>query len=104
MESRVAVSIPEGEFASLTYRKQVRERLKSYLRYPNGWVEGMVRLKIRIAADGQLKEARVVEASSTGLDDFCLEGVRGAAPYPRFPKEMAASEVDYEFLVWYRPE
>jgi len=97
-------SLPEGEFASLQHKKQIREHLRAYLYYPEISSQGMVRLHLTLHPDGRLQEARIIETSDSGLAEAALDGARSADPYPSSPEEMKPSDAEYEFLVQYRPE
>lgn len=61
-------------------------------------------MRLVLRSDGALKEAVVLEASDSRLATVALGGVRSAAPYPPFPKELKESEARYDFLVQYRPD
>jgi len=100
----VAVNLPDGEFEMVLHRQDVRRHLKSHLNYPANQTDGSVRISLLLDADGQLKEASILEASDGRLAESALEGIHSAQPYPPFPKQMKSAQVRYEFLVQYRPE
>lgn len=101
---RGVASLPEGAFAELTHKEQVREHLKTKLSYPDFSVAGIVRLSLELGSSGQLREVRLLRASDPRLAQVALNGVRQAVPYPSFPKGMAEGPAQYEFLVQYRQE
>ncbi|GEM_PF-2354589 len=99
-----AASLPEGEFAFLEHKQQVRDHLRAHLAYPAFRVQGTVRLLLALDPSGALQEASVLETTDPRLGLAALEGARLSVPYPRFPREMKSSQARYEFLVQYRPE
>ena len=99
-----ATSLPEGEFAVLQHKQMIRHHLKRYLTYPAVRLQGVVYLQIDLDPDGKLRDAVVREASDPRLEEITLNGVRSAAPYPPFPRELKSSSARYEFLVQYRWE
>ncbi len=100
--SQGVTSLPEGEFAVVFHKQQVRLHLKRHLIYPATLISGTVRLRLSLRPDGALKEAVVLQASDSKVRELALEGVRSAEPFPRFPKELKSAGVQYEFLVQYR--
>ncbi|HRZ14061.1 MAG TPA: TonB family protein [Candidatus Omnitrophota bacterium] len=69
------------------YLNFVQQKINSLLIYPdeaieNGW-EGIVTLKVTIAADGNLKAIMIAESSGYPiLDEQAVTAVRDAGPYP----------------------
>ena len=97
-----AVNIPESAFALIDYKKLIRQHLKSRLVYPPAGVEGVVRVRMVLDGEGMLKQIAVMESSDPRLAEITVDGIRSAAPYPRFPKGMTDSSPRLEFLVQYR--
>ncbi len=99
-----ASSIPAEEFAILQYRRQIRDHLKSHLRYPSVWAKGSVRMLLELDSNGSLSEATILDSTDPRLAALALEGAQAANPYPAFPRELTRSKTRCEFLVQYRPE
>jgi outer membrane biosynthesis protein TonB len=102
MPKAAASNIPESSFALIEYKKLVRQHLKNHLLFPALGLEGTVRVHMVLDGEGMLKQAAVMEASDARLADAAMEGVRSAAPYPRFPSKLKESPPNLEFLVQYR--
>lgn len=100
----VATVLPAWDFSALEHKERVRAHLKRHLRYPAGWVEGTVRIRLLLTAEGILQSAEVLEASDPRLTQAALGDIRSAAPYPRFLPGMKRRSAAYEFLVRYQPE
>ncbi|MBI3312268.1 MAG: energy transducer TonB [Candidatus Omnitrophica bacterium] len=99
-----AVALPEWQFAVIQHKEQVRTHLKPRLRYPTVQVEGTVRLRLHLTAEGLLQRAEVLAASDPRLTEAALRDTQAAAPYPRFSSSMRRRTATYEFLVRYQPE
>lgn len=100
--SQVAQLLPEAEFAEVTHKEQVREHLRTVLRYPDAPIQGVVRIRLDLGPAGHLREVQILQASDARLAEAALAGIRQAVPYPRFPVEMKKRRARYEFLVHYR--
>ena len=98
----MAAGLAESAFASVEYKKLVRQQLKNRLAYPLIGIEGTVKVHLVVDPDGLLKQVEIMDYSDRRLAEAALDGIRSAAPYPRFPKEMQADSQDFEFLVQYR--
>lgn len=96
--------LPDGDFALIRHKEQVRAYLRHKLHFPEDWTQGAVRLRVTVLPDGTLKEAAVPEASDPRLAEIALRDARAAGPYPRFPAAMKVVEAEYEFLVQYSPD
>ena len=88
----------------MLHKQQVRQHLKSHLRFPSDWIQGTVRLRIALDSEGILQEVTLLEATDSRLAQATLKGVQSAEPFPRFPKEFKTAKTHYEFLVQYRVE
>jgi len=65
--------------------------------------EGTVGLVLRLASDGNLKEARILQSSGYKLlDEAALEVVQKQTPYPVFPKQIKLEELRIQVPVVYR--
>ncbi len=97
----MAAGLAESAFAAVEYKKLVRQQLKNRLAYPLIGIEGTVKVHLVVNPDGLLKQVEIMEYSDRRLAEAALDGIRSAAPYPRFPKEMQADSQDFDFLVQY---
>lgn len=87
-----------GEAAVEAWRTKVRSRIVQAKHYPAAArperAEGVVRVRITIAADGSLAAADLVQSSgSEVLDGEGLAVMRRAAPYPPPPQGVSGSIV-----------
>ncbi len=92
----------------LRYALQVQERIAKALRYPQREqeldIDGTVKLRLHLFADGTLGRAMVSESS--GIESLDLEALKAAesqAPYPGFPSGIAERELWLEVPVIFRP-
>ncbi len=92
----------------LRYALQIQDKIAKVLRYPQREkelnIEGTVKLKLHLFADGTLGRAMVSESS--GIESLDLEAVKAAesqAPYPGFPSQLTARELWLEIPVIFRP-
>ncbi len=99
-----AASLPEGVFASVQHKHQVKEHLRTHLRYPSPRSQGWVRLQVWLDPSGALRQLRVLENSNPALAQRALEDARAAIPYPSFPRSLRNHQARYEFVVRYEPE
>ena len=97
-------NLPEGEFAALQHKQQVRQHLKARLAFPPDGIQGSVRLRLILAPNGTLQDLVLLEASDSRLGEVALEGAQSAEPYPPFPSQMKKSQVLYEYIIQYRLE
>jgi TonB family protein len=91
----------------LRYALQIQERIAKSLRYPlrekELGLEGRVKLKLHLSADGSLDRAWIVESS--GIDAFDQEALKVAeaqSPYPQFPSQLSQRELWLEVPVLFR--
>ena len=101
---RVVTPLPDWQFLVIQHKQRVRAYLKSRLRYPAVQVEGTVRMRLNLTAEGILKTAEVLQASDPRLTQAALDDARAAAPYPRFLPGMKRRPASYEFLVRYEAD
>lgn len=92
----------------LRYALQVQERISKSLRYPQRerelGIEGRVKLKLHLFADGTLGRVMVLESSGTeALDLEALKAAESQTPYPAFPSQLAERELWIEVPVIFRP-
>lgn len=92
----------------LRYALQVQDRIAKALRYPKREgelkLDGRVKLKLHLFADGTL--ARVMVAQSSGIEALDMEALKAAesqSPYPAFPTQMLERELWIEVPVIFRP-
>ncbi len=92
----------------LRYALQIQDRVAKALRYPQREkelnIEGTVKLRLHLFADGTL--GRAVVSESSGIESLDLEAVKAAesqAPYPGFPSQLAERELWLEIPVIFRP-
>jgi len=97
-------NLPEGEFADLQHKQQVRQHLKAHLIFPSEGIQGTVRLRLILAPNGTLQDLVLLEASDSRLGEMALEGAQSAEPFPPFPAHMKKSQVLYEYIIQYRLE
>ncbi len=97
-------NLPEGEFAALQHKQQVRRHLNARLAFPSDGIQGSVRLRLILAPNGTLQDLVLLEASDSRLGEMALEGARSAEPYPPFPPQMKKSHLLYEYIIQYRLE
>ena len=97
-----AVNLSESQFDLVRYKRMIRQHLKNRLLYPAEPIEGTVHVRIVVDPAGLLRQVMVLQASDSRLAEMAVEGIRAAAPYPRFPSGLKDPQADYEFLVQYR--
>ena len=92
----------------LRYALQIQERIAKAMRYPQREkelnLEGRVKLKLHLFADGTL--GRVTGSESSGVESLDLEALKAAesqAPYPGFPSQLVQKELWLEVPVIFRP-
>ncbi len=100
--SNGASNFSESQFDLVRYKQMIRRHLKSRLSYPLEPIEGTVYVRIVVDPAGKLRQVMVLQASDPRLAELAVEGIRSAAPYPRFPSALKDPQADYEFLVQYR--
>jgi len=92
----------------LRYALQIQDRIAKAIRYPQREKEldmdGTVKLRLHLFADGTLGRAVVTESS--GLEALDLEAIKAAesqSPYPGFPTQMTERELWLDVPVIFRP-
>ncbi|PIE38067.1 MAG: energy transducer TonB [Gammaproteobacteria bacterium] len=85
----------------LAWRQRVESVGNRY--YPRASVRyniyGSLRLLVALKADGSIESVEVLSSSGYGvLDEAAMKIVRMAAPYPPFPKELAATTDTLEII------
>lgn len=92
----------------LRYALMIQDRISKALRYPQREkelnIDGRVKLRLHLFADGTL--GRVNVAESSGIEALDLEAVKAAesqSPYPAFPAQVIERELWLEVPVIFRP-
>lgn len=92
----------------LRYALMIQDRISKALRYPEREkelsIDGRVKLRLHLFADGTL--GRVNVAESSGIEALDLEAVKAAetqSPYPAFPAQVMERELWLEVPVIFRP-
>ena len=93
--------------AATAYAAEIRRRIDRAKRYPAAALtagqEGVARLRIVVARDGELVAASLVEGSGFPLlDDASLKAARAAAPFPAAPEALAGDRFDYVIPIRYQ--
>ena len=96
------------EDPKLRYLLQIQDRIAKAMRYPQRerelGIEGRVKLRLHLFADGTLGRALVAESS--GIEALDLEALKAAetqSPYPPFPSQLSQQEVWLDVPVIFRP-
>lgn len=121
-EKAVSSSMPSNptqeEQAALASKNNIPANLANYvwaiqtkinkaIYYPGeaqqaGW-EGRVKLSLNIAANGQLKDIKIIEPSGyKTLDDAAMDAARAQAPYPPFPPQIDSQEIWVDVPIEYK--
>jgi len=93
--------------ASARLKHALFQRLHAHFQYPfiarmRGW-QGLVKVGVRVEADGSLSHLRVIETSGYSiLDDNSLSTVRALAHVPRAAAWLQGRHVDLVLPVRYR--
>lgn len=91
------------------YTQIVQERITDALYYPQqakdtGW-EGNLKLGLKLAAGGTLKEMKLLQSSGYRiLDDAAIDVAQKQAPYPPFPPQIEAAEIWVEVPIYYKKD
>jgi len=91
----------------LRYSLQIQDRIAKALRYPQRErelsIDGRVKLRLHLFADGTLGRVVVAESSgSESLDAAALKAAESQAPYPAFPSQIAERDLWLELPVLFR--
>lgn len=94
--------------AYTSYYQLVREKIRraAYQNY-SGNVTGEVYLSFIIAADGDLKEVRLLEKKSSAskyLQEVALSSIKDAAPFPNFPLELDYPLLSFNAIISFQIE
>jgi pilus assembly protein CpaC len=106
---KVRTRLPEPVLAPkvANYAKAVQTKIVRQASYPAsakeaGW-EGVVRLGLKLAANGDLLGLKVNQSSGYKvLDEAALSVARSLAPYPPFPPQIDAPELTVEVPIVYQ--
>ena len=88
------------------YVEDVKNHITSSLRYPSLASElgstGTVKVRVRILADGQLKDTLILDSSGSQLlDNSVIKTIRKLAPFPSFPSSVKRKEVVVDIPIVY---
>jgi pilus assembly protein CpaC len=102
--AEVAASVEDPR---LRYALVVQDRLAKAIRYPlrekELQMQGMVKLRMHLFADGTLGRVMVVESSGiSSLDQEALKAAESQSPYPSFPSQLMEREIWLELPVIFR--
>lgn len=102
--SRQADTQEDGELN--VYVEDVKNHITSSLRYPSLAGElgstGTVKVRVRILADGQLKDTLILDSSGSQLlDNSVIKTIRKLAPFPSFPSSVKRKEVVVDIPIVY---
>jgi protein TonB len=96
---------PRAEMMAL-YARRLLERLERHKTYPalseRRGEEGIVTLRLIVAADGALVAATPVGEAPRRLIEASLAAVQAAAPFPALPQDFAAAQVAFDLPIAYR--
>ena len=91
-ETTVFCAEDPARAALSNYWDLVRAKISKNARYPytaaRQGVEGMVNIRLKLAADGRLEECLILDASSPSLQQAALNAVHRAAPFSPAPDSM----------------
>lgn len=100
-----AVPPPRAEMMAF-YARRLLERLERHKTYPvlseRRGEEGIVTLRLTVAADGALVAATAIGEAPRRLVDASLAAVQAAAPFPALPQELAAAQAVFDLPIAYR--
>ena len=109
-DGAAGTSAPSGRpapEAATAYAAEIRRRIDRAKRYPAAALaagqEGVARLRIVVARDGELVAASLVEGSGFALlDDASLKAARAAAPFPAASEALSGDRFDYVIPIRYQ--
>ncbi len=86
------------------YFEMLNLRIHSVKKYPESarsrHIQGRVKVKFVLLADGSLKEVQVVKSSRhKNLDDAAVTAVKKAAPFPRPPASLFKTPVTFQIHI-----
>lgn len=99
--------LKEIQVAESTYYKSVIKRAMQTVVYPRRAYErkqeGLVKVRINIDKNGNVKKAEMIQSSSINmLDAAALMSAKKAQPYPKVPSLLAQNNDEFEFTIPYR--
>ncbi len=99
---------PSSAQSPLAYAMQIQDRIAKAIRWPlsekKAGEEKRLKLRLRVAADGTLKDALITESSgSDALDAEALRAAKAQAPFSAFPPELTANDLWIEAAIVFRP-
>lgn len=103
--SAAAPPPPRAEMMAF-YARRLLDRLERHKTYPvlseRRGEEGIVTLRLIVAADGALVAATAIGEAPRRLVDASLAAVQAAAPFPALPRELAAAQAVFDLPIAYR--
>ncbi|PIP19131.1 MAG: hypothetical protein COT38_04240 [Candidatus Omnitrophica bacterium CG08_land_8_20_14_0_20_41_16] len=92
----------------ISYYQIVREKIRrcAYQNYTRSEI-GEIYITFVISSDGYLRNVRLVEEKSSAnsyLQSIALSSVKGAAPFPNFPKELDYLEISFNVIISFKIE
>ncbi|EAT12898.1 hypothetical protein RED65_12534 [Oceanobacter sp. RED65] len=99
--------LKEIQLAENIYYKQVLRKAMDAVVYPRRAYErgqeGLVKVRINIDKDGNVKNAVMIQSSKINiLDAAAVMSAKKAQPYPKVPVLLANNQTDFEFTIPYR--
>lgn len=88
------------------YIEDLKARIASSMGYPDLArdldLKGRVKVRLRILADGRIKEALVIDSSGSPLlDNSAVETIKRLAPFPAFPDTVNTKEITIDIPIVY---
>jgi len=92
----------------VSYYQFVREKIRraAYQHYTRTET-GEIYLAFVISSDGSLQDVRLIEDRSAGnsyLRDISLRSIRGASPFPPFPKDLDYPQLSFNVIISFEIE
>ncbi len=97
-ETTASVDLKEMRLVPPSYAQTVRSRIIENLNSENSESEGDIFVKFVITSNGGLKDINIEDGKSSkdgSLRRMAFEAVRDSSPFPRFPKDVLASEITF---------
>ncbi len=92
----------------IAFSEAIHETIKRVLRLNySGTETGIINVSFVIANNGSLVDVHIIEKDSSDseyLRDLTLKGVRQAAPFPRFPKDLDYPQLTFNAIVSFQIE
>jgi TonB family protein len=84
-----------SRYGNAVYDQLARQGMRVELKSARlAGMKGDVRIAVVIGRNGALVDSRIAQSSGhREIDEAMLDGVRRAAPFPRFPSELKAFQV-----------